>query len=681
MSYLENEDLFIAEGDVVFTRGDQVLRAQSAKYNEKTGVVEVSGGLRLESKGDTLEGEWGIFNLKTNTGQVREGRLFLQENHYYLNGKVMEKLGPNTYRVKNCRLTTCDGERPAWSITGSEVEVTVEGYGEVRDTALRIRDFPIFYLPYAAFPVNTKRKTGFLTPGFGYSSLNGADVEIPFFWAINDQTDVTFYERYMTERGFKQGLEFRYVAENNSKGTFLFDILKDLKDEKDLSNPEEAELSPLPRTNETRYWLRSRIDQQLPYNIELKLDTDYVSDQDYLKEFGGGLFGLESRPDLAKGFGRPVEEIRSPTRRSALRLSRDKDEYSMQAASVFNQRPENPSLDDTSQSLAGLDFSLLPKALFDPDLFLKFDADYDYVWREDGIKGNRLSFSPTLTYPMFFGQYLQFEPSINYMRTTQWLDSDPQNIDQQSRDAYDLKGRMSTILERIYDFEWREAKAFKHKVTPSLTYEFREAKDQDRFMPWFEPIDVDGKINRITLELENLLDARREKDEGETLYRQWFTFTLSQPYSVDEARRDDDPTREEEPFEPLTAKMDIRPWPSFDIDAEAQWDWAVGDISFADLSLDLSVDRSGDREDKYEIDFQYEEDGSKALTYYLDINLFHGFSTGTSLKRDLDFDHTLESSYWLDYEAQCWGLRFHTGKIDEIENIMVSFRLLGLGEL
>ena len=64
----------------------------------------------------------------------------------------------------------------------------------------------------------------------------------------------------------------------------------------------------------------------------------------------------------------------------------------------------------------------------------------------------------------------------------------------------------------------------------------------------------------------------------------------------------------------------------------------------------------------------------------MDINLSHGFSVGTSLKRDLDSDHTLESSYWLDYESQCWGVRFHTGRIDEIENITVTFRLIGLGE-
>jgi len=41
----------------------------------------------------------------------------------------MEKTGPNTYVVKGCHMTTCEGDKPDWSITGSEVEITVEGYG------------------------------------------------------------------------------------------------------------------------------------------------------------------------------------------------------------------------------------------------------------------------------------------------------------------------------------------------------------------------------------------------------------------------------------------------------------------------------------------------------------------------------------------------------------------------
>ena len=119
MSYMEKEGFVVAEGDVVITRGEQRLSAQKAAYNEKTGIVEVSEGIRLESDGDLLTAESAIFDLNKGTGKVTGGRLFLRENNYYIDGDYMEKVGPNSYKVKDFKATTCDGEKPAWSFTGS----------------------------------------------------------------------------------------------------------------------------------------------------------------------------------------------------------------------------------------------------------------------------------------------------------------------------------------------------------------------------------------------------------------------------------------------------------------------------------------------------------------------------------------------------------------------------------
>ena len=215
MSYDRDEGLYVAEGDVVITRAGQVLKANEARYNEKTGMVEAIGEVVLETNGDILKAEKALFDLNSQAGRITRGRIFLRENHYYIHGEDMEKTGPQTYVVKGCHLTTCDGDRPDWSITGSEVEVTVEGYGTVKNAVFRIRDRPAFYLPYARFPVKTKRQSGFLPPSMGYSSRNGAEVEIPFFWALSDQMDATFYEHYMVDRGLMQGLEYRYIAEGD----------------------------------------------------------------------------------------------------------------------------------------------------------------------------------------------------------------------------------------------------------------------------------------------------------------------------------------------------------------------------------------------------------------------------------------------------------------------------------
>jgi len=681
MSYDRDEGLYSAEGNVVITRGGQVLKAKEARYNEKTGIVEAIGDVVLETNGDVLRAEKALFDLNSQAGKITKGRIFLRDNHYYISGEEMEKTGPQTYVVKGFHLTTCDGDKPDWSVTGSEVEITVEGYGSVKNAVFRIRDMPAFYFPYALFPAKTKRQSGVLPPAVGYSSLNGVQVEVPIYWAISDRMDATFYEQYLSERGLMQGVEYRYVAEDESKGDFLFDILLDKIDEKDLSDPDQLEVSPLPRTNKARYWLRSKTNQQLPLDVKAKLDTDYVSDRDYFKEFYGGLFGYRARPNLVTDFGRPLDDIWSPTRRSALRLDRDQPGYSLQAISSYYERPNNPPNDPTPQPLGGLDFSLLPGTLPIAPFFMSLDTDYGYIWREAGPRGQRASLTPLLTYPMWLGRYLQFEPSVAYTANAQWLDQSVGGKDKQYRDAYEAQARFSTVAERIYETNWLGVNKVKHKIVPSLLYNYRVYKDQDLYRPWFESIDADGKMNRVALVLDNFLDARRDTEKEGALYEQWTRFTLIQGYRIDGTWWDNGVSGEERPFEPLIGILTLRPLSYLYLDTEVHWDHYDKDIPFADVTLALHIPRSGGRTDVIAADYQYAKEGEKGFNIGGHINLDYGFSVGGALRRNINAGDNLQKSFYLDYQSQCWGVRVMTDNLDGIGSIMVQFRLLGLGEL
>ena len=681
VSYDEAKGLIIAEGDVEISRPGQSFSTQRAVYNQKTGIVEVSGGFRLQADGDTISGEQGRFDLNTHTGRITAGSLFLQENNFHVRGSAIEKTGPNTYKVKDCRLTTCDGVKPAWSVTGSEVEVTLEGYGTVKDAAFRVSDVPILYFPYAIYPVKTKRQTGLLFPRAGYSNINGLEFELPFFWAISDQTDATFYGRFMSDRGYMQGVEFRHVTGAESKGVQLFDILSDRIEVKDLADPDQVQVSSLERTNSTRYWLRGRLDQDLPAGLQARLDTDYVSDQDYLYEFGLGLYGHEARPDLMQEFGRPLLEIQSPTRPSNFRLSYDKADYTLQVGSSYEQLPANPAIDPRPQPLAGFNFALLPRPTPQVPLFFRFNTEHDYVWREDGIKGHRIAATPAVSYPVWLVPFLRFEPSLSYTWNGQWFDNPQEDTNWESRETYDIRADLSSIIDRVYEVGWAYADKVKHRILPSLAYEFRAPEDGDRFRPWFEPLVAEGKQNRVVFSLENRLDARKDGENGSVEYFQWGTFFLSQPYNIDVARADGTPLEDDEPFEPLTAVLRLDPFPGLTLLAEGDWDWQQDTVSFADLSFEYKLDRAGDLKDIFVINYERQIDGSDTLNAYVHVNLIHGVSLGTALGRDLTEGQTVQSSFWLDYQAQCWGVRLRTYSLDDIGSVMLTFRLTGVGEL
>ena len=116
---LADDDLLVAEGTVIISREDQILTADRVTYNRRSEFVRAEGNVRLSSAGDILRCERGTFNLNDGTGYLLKGTLFLKANHFYIRGRDMWKTGPDSYFVKDCRITSCDGATPDWSITGA----------------------------------------------------------------------------------------------------------------------------------------------------------------------------------------------------------------------------------------------------------------------------------------------------------------------------------------------------------------------------------------------------------------------------------------------------------------------------------------------------------------------------------------------------------------------------------
>ena len=685
--YEEETQTYIAKGDVRITNGTKSIEAHKAIYNTKTGIANLEGDIRLMMGGDILTGQKGAFNLNSQTARINKGCLFIRENHYYIYGSEMEKLTDDTYLIKDCSLTTCSGDKPAWTINGSEVRVTKEGYGIVKHASFKARRLPFFYFPYLVFPVKTKRQSGLLPPQIGYSTLNGFDIEIPFYWAISDQTDATFFQRYLSKRGYLQGVEYRYLANRDSRGTFLLDVIKDKINEKDMNDPDALEISPGTRDNQMRYWLRGKLDQKLPYGLMARFDLDVVSDQDYLREFHKNLFGSQSRSELDHMLGRPVEEIRSPTRHSALRLNGDTEGYCLQAMASYDQTPEELLVDDVAHPLISLNYTMLPVQLFNLSAFFSLETDYDYIirddiWKNEAKNGHRIFLAPELKLPLWlFDRYLEFEPSIKYFYNIQSLEDPLGERDNLHKSNYEATIRLATCADRIFNFEWKDVKKLKHKISPVLKYTYHVNQDEsDSF--WYEERDGKSDRNMLSFSLENSLDAKSERKNGRVSYRQWMALDLSQGYDLDEARDNDKPEEKKEPFAPLNLLLSLYPFPALDLYGNINWDHYESVISSASLSCKVAVNRSGGRQDKYDISYYYTKDRKKNLALDIDFNLSERISITYLLARDMEMKENILAEYWLNYRSQCWGLSIGFEKEEEKEKtLMLIIHLLGFGNI
>ena len=287
LTYDRDQQLYDAQGGVAITRGTLSVRADHAQLNMATREMMAWGNVVLREGEDVIECERLEVNLNTQAGKIYQARLFLKDQNFHVVARELEKLGENRYRIRDGSFTTCDGERPPWKFTAKELDVNVDSSGVAKGPIFYIENIPILYLPLGVFPVVRERQTGFLFPRVGYSNKYGPEIKTAFFWAMRKDMDSTFYLDYLGDRGFKEGLEYRYAFTRDTKGKADFYFIDDHV------------------YDGNRYAFFLQHQQKLPYDSYLKWDINYVSDNQYIRDYD------EDLPEGAKIDSRSLRLLRS----------------------------------------------------------------------------------------------------------------------------------------------------------------------------------------------------------------------------------------------------------------------------------------------------------------------------------------------------------------------------------
>ncbi len=387
--YDRTTDLYIAKTQVIITGGQTRLEADYVEFSNTTKEVSAKGHVKLISGGDVISCNALQVNLATETGLIDQGTVFIQKNHLYIHGEQIRKTGRFTYDAKRGSITSCDGETPDWKITGKDVNVTIEGYGSAKDTVFWARNVPALYSPFLVFPVKTQRQSGLLIPEVSSSDRQGFVYTQPFFWAISPSSDATLYAEFLSDRGVKLGTEFRYVADDHSRGIWQLDYLSDDKIDDGTSATRDYRFESTPqRTNSDRYWLRMKMTRHC-LMIFCQLDVDLVSDPDYLLEFKDGLSGYDSSNQLfAREFGRDLDEYDDKVRSNSLILDRTATRYALAIRALWydDVAARRAHADDTTlQTLPGIEFSTARRQLGPTGLYYSLDSQLDTFFRQDTV--------------------------------------------------------------------------------------------------------------------------------------------------------------------------------------------------------------------------------------------------------------------------------------------------------
>ena len=126
----------------------------------------------------------------------------------------LSRTAQDKVRIRGGSLTTCAPDNNDWSIVASDIHLDQgEGVGTAKHVRLEISDIPVFYWPYASFPIDDRRKTGFLYPSFGTSNAgSGAFLSVPYYLNLAPHYDATLTPQYIHGRGLFTEAEGRYLS-------------------------------------------------------------------------------------------------------------------------------------------------------------------------------------------------------------------------------------------------------------------------------------------------------------------------------------------------------------------------------------------------------------------------------------------------------------------------------------
>ncbi|MBI2312833.1 MAG: LPS assembly protein LptD [Betaproteobacteria bacterium] len=216
-----------AIGEAELRKRGQRVSADWMMYFPDSDEVYAEGRVKLEQRGDLVEGPALRLNFDTERGHMEKPTFRLVESGSHGSGERLLFEGEQKYRMQHASYTTCPAGEEDWYLNVGDLEVDKNRQvGTARNAAVWFRGVPVLYTPWMDFSLSRERKSGLLAPVFGSTAEGGAEVTLPVYWNIAPNRDATIAPRFMTKRGLMLNNEFRYL-DPLYNGQINLDVLPD----------------------------------------------------------------------------------------------------------------------------------------------------------------------------------------------------------------------------------------------------------------------------------------------------------------------------------------------------------------------------------------------------------------------------------------------------------------------
>jgi LPS-assembly protein len=513
VDFYTDKHLLVASGNVVVTNTDGRISAERIEFNTQTET-------------GTFYDASGIMSLGMNAERVQFGN---QDPDVYFYGERIEKIGPKKYRISKGAFTTCVQPTPRWELISGSLTLTLDDYALLKNTVLRVKGVPVFYLPMAYYPLqDDQRSTGFLLPTYGASSLRGQSISNAFFWAVNRSQDVTLFHDWFTRTGQGVGSEYRYVTNAQSSGNAR--VYRFNQNQTEYTSNGVSGVLPETKSFE----VRADAIQTLGYGLRARSRVDYFSNVVTQQLYHQNIYDASQRRRVVQG---AVTGAWGP--------------YSAGAAYDQSEAFSDEHRSFVYGSTPRVNGAIAPTRLFGSSVYGSVTGEFaNLPYREevDGVitpstdKGlTRLDVSPLARMPVSKWTFLTLNTSAAYRLTrySESTDFAANPVTQVpvpfTRSYFDIRAdAIGPVLTKIWDAAPDSgAERYKHVIEPTFGYQQTTPIDDYQRTPILSNNSdfVVGSAGRITYGITNrLLRRDKPRENAPSGAREFLSIALQQTY-------------------------------------------------------------------------------------------------------------------------------------------------------
>lgn len=450
------------EDDVEMLKGSITVNAKKAIYRNLEDELEASGNVQMLRDGDCYTGDTVRVQLDTGAGLITNPTYKLLRTNAQGRADRIDFESDERSTVYNGTYSTCEGLNPDWYLKADTLKLDSGlDTGIAGKSVVYFKGVPILATPALiplSFPLSGARHSGLLPPVFGTSSKGGVELDLPYYFNIAPNRDLTVHPKLIQRRGLQIGLDGRYLGETYAGETSVEGILNDQQ------------------TKTNRYSLASIHTQKLLPQLDFSWNVNAASDDDYPADFSRSITKTAQRLLLRETNLVYFGSFWS----AALRASNYQVLQDIAAPIVrpYDRLPQL-SLHAGQNDMLGFDWSI--------------DGILTRFWHPTLLRGDRVVMNPQLSYPIVQPGYF-LVPKISLHATNYQLANPAAG---QDADLHRVLPTFSIDSGLVFE---RQSSLFGQAMTqtlePRLFYVNTPYRDQ-RLLPNFDSAVADFNFAQI----------------------------------------------------------------------------------------------------------------------------------------------------------------------------------------